>query len=77
MDDDIILDKMIEHFSSNPMTLNQAKIKFGISIELLREKIGLKLASPIITKAGSKPKDLEDNNEKIVQPLFEGENQKE
>ncbi len=38
-DDDIILDKMIEHFSSNPMTLNQAKIKFGISIELLRENI--------------------------------------
>jgi len=55
---------------------NNEEIRFKIENKL-REKIGLKLASPIITKAGNKTKDLSENNEKIVQPLFEGENKKE
>ena len=55
---------------------NNEEIRFKIENKL-REKIGLKLESPIITKADNKPKDLSENNEKIVQPLFEGENKKE
>ena len=52
------------------------EIRFKIENKL-REKIGLKLASPIVTKVSNKSKDSEKNNEKIVQPLFEGENKKE
>ena len=36
---DIQMDKIIENYSSNPMTLKQAKFKFGISVELLLEMI--------------------------------------
>ena len=42
----------------------------------LREKIGLKLASPIVTKVSKKIKE-EKSNESVVQPLFEGEAKKE
>ena len=36
---EIEIDKIIENYSSNPMTLKHAKFKFGISVELLLKKI--------------------------------------